>query len=411
MIDWKLWNVMIPFRQLKIIPVNLFEKLKKSQDIYLQLFSNEFVKHTKNYFNNKMLKKNILESLSLFPTFEYECIKYPINFNLLSIEIFLKFTFRWQSKIHSLKEYFWILISDVDGEEILYYDLIAIDQWNVYCKKVLNILIYLRIKKNPVIFLELLSDRWLRSEYSIAINLDTLHFPLRNNQTFLKQSIQTDHSVKNSNHNNIHFHSSYITYNQIEKALANYIFQKELNYIFNIYPGYDKHIVLNLCIYYLFNKTYNLKNSFTLFYLNSAGLKSDKLIKSLESKFGFGELINPGSGLSLSQNQTDLFNKFYCFNLIILELNLCSTFNKFVTHTSMLFSYNLIVVDDTVFKNLYSRAITELFLNRMIQKYIEDLIVENLVSDKIKQGDKLLIDHKPEDDHLTLLINKKEIAS
>ena len=47
----------------------------------------------------------------------------------------------------------------------------------------------------------------------------------------------------------------------------------------------------------------------------------------------------------------------------------------------------------------------------MIQKYIEDLIAENLVSDKIKQGDKLLIDHKPEHDHLTLLVNKKEIAS
>ena len=50
-------------------------------------------------------------------------------------------------------------------------------------------------------------------------------------------------------------------------------------------------------------------------------------------------------------------------------------------------------------------------LNRMIQKYIEDLIAENLVSDKIKQGDKLMIDYKSEDDHLTLLINKKEVAS
>jgi ATP-dependent Clp protease ATP-binding subunit ClpC len=44
-------------------------------------------------------------------------------------------------------------------------------------------------------------------------------------------------------------------------------------------------------------------------------------------------------------------------------------------------------------------------LNRMIQKYIEDLIAENLVSDK------LLIDYKSKDDHLTLLINKKEVAS
>jgi ATP-dependent Clp protease ATP-binding subunit ClpC len=50
-------------------------------------------------------------------------------------------------------------------------------------------------------------------------------------------------------------------------------------------------------------------------------------------------------------------------------------------------------------------------LNRMIQKYIEDLIAENLVSDKIKPGDKLFIDHKPDLDNLILLINKKEIAS
>ena len=50
-------------------------------------------------------------------------------------------------------------------------------------------------------------------------------------------------------------------------------------------------------------------------------------------------------------------------------------------------------------------------LNRMIQKYIEDLIAENLVSDKIKQGDKLYVDHKSNSEVLTLLINKKEIAS
>jgi hypothetical protein len=47
----------------------------------------------------------------------------------------------------------------------------------------------------------------------------------------------------------------------------------------------------------------------------------------------------------------------------------------------------------------------------MIQKYIEDLIAENLVTDKIKQGDRLYVDHKSNSDNLFLLINKKEIAS
>ena len=50
-------------------------------------------------------------------------------------------------------------------------------------------------------------------------------------------------------------------------------------------------------------------------------------------------------------------------------------------------------------------------LNRMIQKYIEDLIAKNLVSNKIKAGDNLLVDYKSNSDELNLLINKKEKAS
>ena len=50
-------------------------------------------------------------------------------------------------------------------------------------------------------------------------------------------------------------------------------------------------------------------------------------------------------------------------------------------------------------------------LNRMIQKYIEDLIAKNLVSNKIKTGDKLLVDYKSNSKELNLLINKKEKAS
>ena len=47
----------------------------------------------------------------------------------------------------------------------------------------------------------------------------------------------------------------------------------------------------------------------------------------------------------------------------------------------------------------------------MIQKYIEDLIAKNLVSNKIKTGDNLLVDYKSNSNELNLLINKKEKAS
>jgi len=45
-------------------------------------------------------------------------------------------------------------------------------------------------------------------------------------------------------------------------------------------------------------------------------------------------------------------------------------------------------------------------LNRAIQKYIEDLLAENVVSNSIKEGDHLLLDHTNEEDTLSLRVNE-----
>jgi len=45
-------------------------------------------------------------------------------------------------------------------------------------------------------------------------------------------------------------------------------------------------------------------------------------------------------------------------------------------------------------------------LNRAIQKYIEDLLAENVVSNSIKEGDHLLLDHTNEKDTLSLRVNE-----
>jgi len=45
-------------------------------------------------------------------------------------------------------------------------------------------------------------------------------------------------------------------------------------------------------------------------------------------------------------------------------------------------------------------------LNRAIQKYIEDLLAENVVSNSIKEGDHLLLDHTNEENTLSLRVNE-----
>ena len=47
-------------------------------------------------------------------------------------------------------------------------------------------------------------------------------------------------------------------------------------------------------------------------------------------------------------------------------------------------------------------------LNRAIQKYIEDLLAENVVTNKIKEGDKLLIDKIKEKKELNIITQNQK---
>lgn len=46
-------------------------------------------------------------------------------------------------------------------------------------------------------------------------------------------------------------------------------------------------------------------------------------------------------------------------------------------------------------------------LNRAIQKYVEDLVAENVVNNSIAEGDKILIDKNKKDDDLELIVKEK----
>ena len=50
-------------------------------------------------------------------------------------------------------------------------------------------------------------------------------------------------------------------------------------------------------------------------------------------------------------------------------------------------------------------------LNKVFQKYIEDLVAENVVDNILKEGDSLLIDKSEGDSKLSLSIDQKQPAA
>ena len=66
---------------------------------------------------------------------------------------------------------------------------------------------------------------------------------------------------------------------------------------------------------------------------------------------------------------------------------------------------------DFIIDKGYDRKYGARPLNRAIQNYIEDLLAENVVANKIKEGDNILLDYKKGEKKLSFVVRKKRIGA
>ena len=69
------------------------------------------------------------------------------------------------------------------------------------------------------------------------------------------------------------------------------------------------------------------------------------------------------------------------------------------------------VAKDFIIEKGYDRKYGARPLNRAIQNYVEDLVAENVVANKIKEGDLILLDHNKGEDKLNFIVKKKRIGA
>jgi ATP-dependent Clp protease ATP-binding subunit ClpC len=77
-------------------------------------------------------------------------------------------------------------------------------------------------------------------------------------------------------------------------------------------------------------------------------------------------------------------------------------------------SYNVTITDaakDFLAEKGFDNKYGARPLNRAIQKYIEDLVAENVVDNTLKEGDSLLIDKSDDDSKLSLSVDQKQPAA
>ncbi|CBZ54476.1 RNA helicase-related protein required for pre-mRNA splicing, related [Neospora caninum Liverpool] len=177
-IDRRMWSSMTPLRQFKVLPEELLRKIEKKDlpfERYYDLSSTEIGELVRVPKMGKLLHRLIHQ----FPKLELAAFVQPLTRTCLVVELTITPDFQWDSKVHGSGEVFWVLVEDVDGEQILHHEMFIMPPFTGEVEHTLCFTLPITDPLPPNYSIRVVSDRWLHSQSSLPISFKTLILPER----------------------------------------------------------------------------------------------------------------------------------------------------------------------------------------------------------------------------------------
>ena len=179
-IKHRIWSVMTPLRQFKIIPEVIIHKIESKE----QLTFDRFVELNVTQMTELLrIQKNNCDSIykliHTFPKINVEINVQPLTRNCLFIEVIVIPDFNWLSNYHPHKEMFHLIVEDNDGQIILHHEMFCLKENNVQNKdeKILGFIVPVTEVPPPMYFVKIVSDYWLNCVKTVPISFQNLILP------------------------------------------------------------------------------------------------------------------------------------------------------------------------------------------------------------------------------------------
>ncbi|MCL4126057.1 UNVERIFIED_CONTAM: hypothetical protein GTU68_057642 [Idotea baltica] len=176
MIDRRMWQSMSPLRQFRKIPEEAVRKLEKKSIPWERLYDlgpNEIGELIRMPKGGKMVHKYIHQ----LPKLDLETHIQPITRQTLKVELTITPDFKWDEKIHGKSEAFWILVEDVDAENILHHEYFLLKHKFSEDEHVIKFYVPVFEPLHPHYFIRIVSDKWLAAETQLPVSFRHLILP------------------------------------------------------------------------------------------------------------------------------------------------------------------------------------------------------------------------------------------
>ena len=177
MVQQRQWKSMTPLRQFNEMPVQLIRALERRDFPFARMF--ELNQQELGELVRAPKYAHLLHSfLAKFPRVSFESSILPLSAGMARLELTINYL--WEIS-RGESELFWLFVQDVDGDQLLWYDLIAINEQEMRHNKSRSIIVTLPlfdpVHPNPNYHISVLSDRWLGSETTQPVRFDSMIVP------------------------------------------------------------------------------------------------------------------------------------------------------------------------------------------------------------------------------------------
>ncbi|EGF82711.1 hypothetical protein BATDEDRAFT_34385 [Batrachochytrium dendrobatidis JAM81] len=179
MVDKRIWLSMSPLRQFRGFPIEAIKRLERkdfSWDRYHDLTPQELAELAGMPKAGKSIHKYVHQ----LPKLIMQAHVQPITRSMLKFELTITPDFQFDEKTHGAAESFWILVEDVDAEQILYHDVFVLKQRYSEEDHIVSFTVPLFEPLPPNYFVSIISDRWLHHETRLPVSFKHLILPEKN---------------------------------------------------------------------------------------------------------------------------------------------------------------------------------------------------------------------------------------
>lgn len=179
MIDRRQWSCMSPLRQYTHLDEKLLRRIENQEHLTWDHFFNMTVPQVGSIIKYERMGETVHKLIHQFPRLELNAYVQPITRSSITIELTIKSNFEWNEKVHGRIETFWIFVTDVDNEILLYYEFFSLTHDTYRQERVFDFMVPLLEPLNPQYFIKVVSDKWLQCHTQIPISFKNLILPAK----------------------------------------------------------------------------------------------------------------------------------------------------------------------------------------------------------------------------------------